>query len=58
MIDLIFGLFISIITVIVTVIIIGGILILPLLFKGGWVIYLIVATLALAFWFDNKNREK
>ena len=48
MIELIFAAFIAVITFFVTGIIIVGILLLPLIFKGGWIIYLLFCLLMLA----------
>ena len=58
MIEALFAMVIGIITFFVTGVIIIGLLLLPLIFKGGWVIYLIVALLAIASWFDKKRGEK
>lgn len=58
MIELIFAAFIAVITFFVTGIIIVGILLLPLIFKGGWVIYLIMVLMVIASWFDEKRGEK
>lgn len=55
MIELIFAAFIAVITFFVTGIIIVGILLLPLIFKGGWIIYLLFCLLMLASWFDKKE---
>lgn len=58
MIEALFAMLIGIITFFVTGVIIIGLLLLPLIFKGGWVIYLIVVLLAIASWFDKKRGEK
>ena len=46
MIDKIFfgilGVFSSIISFIIVVLMVGGLLILPMLFKGGWIMYIII----------------
>lgn len=59
MIDLIFAFFISIITLLVMVAIIGIFLFLPLIFKYGWMVYVVYLVLAiLAFFSDYNNGGK
>ena len=59
MIDIIFMFFVSIITLLVMVAIIGIFLFLPLIFKYGWMIYVIYLVLAiLAFFSDHNNGDK
>lgn len=58
MIELIFAAFIGFITFIVTGIIVIGILILPLLFKGGWILYLLGIMLAIVTWVSKNDGGK
>lgn len=55
MIDMIFGFFIEIITFIVTAVIIVGIILFPLIFKFGWLIYVVVFLCIVASFFDAKG---
>ena len=55
MIEALFAMLIGIITFFVTGVIIIGLLLLPLIFKGGWVVYLLFCLLILSSWFDRKE---
>lgn len=62
MIDKIFfgilGVFSSIISFIIVVLMVGGLLILPMLFKGGWIMYIIIgASIISAIMGGNDNNE-
>lgn len=55
MIGMIFGIFIGIITFIVTAVIVVGIILLPLIFKFGWLIYVVVFLCIIVSFFDSKG---
>ena len=62
MIDKIFfgilGVFSSIVSFIIVVLMVGGLLILPMLFKGGWIMYIIIgASIISAIMGGDDNKE-
>lgn len=62
MINLILGAVMGLITNFITFIIVGGIFgilfLLPLVIKGGWVVYVMIVIFALCSQYNNQNNKK